>query len=103
MPAHEPTPAGSPLGSAVPRGDAAASALRQLRDVRATIFGSVLNNVAAQDAGQGYGGYYYYQGGYYGQDAEEADLTGGGADQHAAAADQWIQSGRIPPPHAGCL
>jgi capsular exopolysaccharide synthesis family protein len=64
--------------------DAAASALKQLRDVRATIFGSVLNNVAPQDAGQGYGGYYYYHGGYYGDDVDTAAPTNP-AEQHTSS------------------
>jgi len=65
--------------------DAASGALRQLRDVRATVFGSVLNNVAPQDASQGYGGYYYYQGGYYGHDADDVKASSDPAEQHPSS------------------
>jgi hypothetical protein len=54
--------------------------------VRATIFGCVLNNVAARDASQGYGGYYYYQAGYYGQDADgEGEGDGDTREQPTAS------------------
>jgi capsular exopolysaccharide synthesis family protein len=66
--------------------DAAAAAIRQLRDVRATVFGAVLNNVAAGDASQGYGGYYYYQAGYYGHDADsDGDGEASAPEQRATS------------------
>ena len=56
--------------------DAAASVMKQLRNVGANFLGGVLNDVDLAKQEAYYGGHYYYSGYYYRSPGDEADGTG---------------------------
>ena len=63
--------------------DAAASAMKQLRNVGANLLGGVLNDVDLAKQEAYYGGHYYYSGYYYGTPGDDKDTSDSDSAQAA--------------------